>query len=200
MQLIFVASNMLRRLILLLFSLSFINTQTALPPFQALHTPQNTSGTPENTLQSSGLSYDTRSVPWNYLFGFTFTPQVNGTITRLGGYYNGTKTVYLWWFSDGSYLGSVSNYASNTWTYTDLESSVSVVSGIEYFVGVAINGSWGARIYFSDGNLPYTYGNVTINKSYYERGSFSSTTMPTNWDGVNLQYTWVVPDITFVPN
>ena len=178
---------MLRRLILLLFSLSFINTQTALPPFQALHTPQNTSGTPENTLQSSGLSYDTRSVPWNYLFGFTFTPQVNGT-----------KTVYLWRISDGSYLGSVSNYASNTWTYTDLESSVSVVSGTEYFVGVAINGSGGARIYFS--NLPNTYENVTINKSYYERGSFSSTTMPTNWDGVNVHYTWGVPDITFVPN
>jgi hypothetical protein len=36
------------------------------------------------------------NVNWNYTMGYNFTPQQNGKITKLGGYFNGTKTVYLW--------------------------------------------------------------------------------------------------------
>ena len=78
---------MLRRLTLLLFFLSFINAQIALPTFQGVHTPHSTtsSGTPENPAQSSGISTDYTNGRWYYLMGYRFTPQVDGTITQLIG-------------------------------------------------------------------------------------------------------------------
>ena len=189
------------KIIIVIFSFIISNGQIALPTFQGVNTSQsNSSGTTENPLQSTGLSPDYTNQPQNYLLGFTFTPQFNGTITQLGGYYNNTKAVYLWKFSDGSFLGSVSNSSSNNWTYTDLESPVSVTSGTEYYVAVAINGtSEGSRFRFYS-SLPNTFGNITINRSYYKSGSFNSTTMPTSWSGNNQSYTWGSPDITFIPN
>ncbi len=174
--------------------------QVALPTFQGVHTPQNTtSGTPENPLQSSGLSVNGSNYSWSYLLGYRFTPQVNGTITQLGGYYNGTKTVYLWRWSDGLYLGSVSNSSSNNWTYTNLDNSVSVSSGTEYYVAVAINGSGGS--YFRNINFPKTYGNITVNYTAYKYGNFNSTTIPSSFDrSTRTDNTYGLPDITFVPN
>ena len=194
---------MLKRIIPLLFFLSFINAQIALPTFQGVHTPQNTtSGTPENPLQSSGLSIAGINYRWQYLMGYRFTPQVNGTITQLGGYYNGTKTVYLWRWSDGYFLGSVSHTSSNSWTYTDLASSVSIASGTEYYVAVAINYTpAGAYIAFGGDRLPNTYGNITINYTAYKSGNFNSTTMPTSFNtSTRTDYTYGMPDITFVPD
>ena len=133
------------RIIIVIISFAMLNGQISLPTFQAVNATQNTSSaTPENPLQSSGTSVAGTNNGWQYLLGYRFTPQVNGTITQLGGYYNGTKTVYLWRWSDGLYLGSVSNSSSNNWTYTNLDNSISVSSGTEYYVAVAINGSGGS--------------------------------------------------------
>ena len=188
------------KMIPLLFFLSFINAQIALPTFQGVHTPQNTtSGTPENPLQSSGHSIYSSNHGWSYLLGYRFTPQVDGTITQLGGYYNGTKTVYLWRWSDGLYLGSVSNSSSNNWTYTNLDNSVSVSSGTEYYVAVAINGSGGS--YFRNINFPRTYGNIRVNYTAYKSGNFNSTTIPSSFDrSTRTDNTYGLPDITFVPD
>ena len=186
------------KIIIVIFSFIIFNGQIVLPTFQGVNATQNiSSGTPENPFQSSGLSPQHINIAWNYMFGFNFTPQVNGTITQLGGYYNGTKTVYLWRWSDGFYLGSVSNSSNNNWTYTDLESSISVTSGTQYFVAVAVNGSGGCRFNTS---LPKTYGNIVINRSYYKSGTFNSTTMPTSWSGNHQGYIWGSADITFIPD
>jgi hypothetical protein len=196
---------MLRRLTLLLFFLSFINAQMALPTFQGVHKPHTTtSGTPENPAQSSGLSTDLTGYGWHYLMGYRFTPQVGGTITQLGGLFDGTKNVYLWEWSSGNYLGSVSvSDPNNNWAYSDLSSAVSVTASTEYVVAVAVNGSGGARWRWVP-NLPNTYGNVTINSSVYKSGTFNSTTMPSSWNiGSSSAYTsymWGLADITFVPN
>ena len=132
--------------------------------------------------------------------GYRFTPQTNGTVTQLGGYYSGTKTVYLWRWSDGLFLGSVSNTSSNNWTYTNLETAASLTSGTEYFVGVALNGSGGAYVR-SNGSIPNTYGNIKINYSGYKQGNFSSNTMPTSWGSTTrTDYVFGLTDITFVPN
>ena len=85
--------------IILLFFSSFINAQIALPTFQGVHKPNaiaSASGTPENPLGSNMTPNYTNINSWNYMMGYGFTPQVNGTITQLGGYYNGAKTVRLW--------------------------------------------------------------------------------------------------------
>ena len=188
------------KIIIIIFSFIISNGQITLPTFQGVNASQsNSSGTPENPLQSTGLSPDYTNQPWNYLLGFTFTPQVNGTITQLGGYYNNTKTVYLWKFSDGSFLGSVSNSSSNNWTYTDLGSSISVTSGTEYYVAVAINGSGGS--YIRNLNFPQTYGNIRVNYTAYKSGNFNSTTFPSSFTrSTRTDNTYGMPDITFIPN
>ena len=193
--------NKTRFYIFITLMLNIVFAQMALPSFQAVHKPHSAaSGTPENPLQSSGLSLTGSNVSWNYLMGYRFTPQTNGTVTQLGGYYNGTKTVYLWRWSDGLFLGSVSNSSSNNWTYTSLETAASLTSGTEYFVGVALNGSGGAYIQ-ANGSLPNTYGNIKINYTVYKTGSFNSTTMPTSYTrDVEIGYYFGMSDITFVPN
>jgi len=193
--------NKTRFYIFITLMVNIVFAQIALPSFQAVHKPHNTaSGTPENPLQSSGLSLVGSNVGWVYLMGYRFTPQTNGTVTQLGGYYNGTKTVYLWRWSDGLFLGSVSNSSSNNWSYTNLETAASLTSGTEYFVGVAINGSGGAYVR-ANGSIPNTYGNIKINSSAYKYGNFSSNTMPTSWNSsTRTDYVFGMPDITFVPN
>ena len=194
--------NKTRFYIFITLMVNIVFAQMALPSFQAVHKPHSAaSGTPENPLQSSGLSLTGSNVSWNYLMGYRFTPQTNGTVTQLGGYYNGTKTVYLWRWSDGLFLGSVSNSSSNNWTYTNLETAASLTSGTEYFVGVALNNSGGAYIRAAGSGLPSTYGNIRINCSAYKYGSFSSNTMPTSWsNSTRTDYYYGLTDITFVPN
>ena len=196
---------MLRRIIPLLFFLSFINAQIALPTFQAVHKPHSTtstlSGTPENPLQSSGLSIRQRPSNYNYMMGYIFTPNVNGTITHIGGYFDGTKTTRLWQYSNGNLLASVSVSDPNySWTYADI-TDVSVTAGTKYVVATAMNGSGGARVSFSSDRLPNDYGNITINYSCYRSGSYDSDTYPSYWTLENrTDYTWGMSDITFVPD
>tara|TARA_A100001388_G_scaffold230529_1_gene182596 strand:- start:19 stop:597 length:579 start_codon:yes stop_codon:yes gene_type:complete len=188
------------KIIIVIISFIISNGQIALPTFQGVNASQNaSSGTPENPLQSSGRSVTGSNFGWSYLLGYRFTPQVNGTISQLGGYYNGTKTVYLWRWSDGSFLGSVSNSSSNNWTYTDLGSPVSVTSGTEYYVAVAINGSGGS--YIINLNFPQTYGNIRVNYTAYKSGNFNSTTFPSSFvTSTRTDNTYGMPDITFIPN
>ena len=197
---------MLRRFILLLFSLSFINAQIALPTFQAVHKPHSTtsSSIPENPAQSSGISPDYTGGAWNYLMGYRFTPQVDGTITQLGGLFDGTKNVYLWEWSNGNYLGSVSiSDPNNSWAYLNLSSAVSVSANTEYAVCVWVNSSGGVRIPFVD-RLPNTYGNITINSALLKNRWSESTTMPSSWNhggsSSYIYYMWGLADITFVPD
>ena len=161
---------MVNRILPLLLFLSGINAQIALPTFQAVHkTHSTTSGTPENPLQSSGLSITQYPTYWNYMMGYIFTPNVNGTITHIGGHIDGTKTTRLWQYSNGAFLASVSVPDPNySWTYADI-TDVSVTAGTKYVVATAMNNSGGARVSFSD-RLPNTYGNITINYTCYRSG------------------------------
>ena len=142
---------MVNRILPLLLFLSGINAQIALPTFQAVHkTHSTTSGTPENPLQSSGLSITQYPTYWNYMMGYIFTPNVNGTITHIGGHFDGTKTTRLWQYSNGNLLASVSVPDPNySWTYADI-TDVSVTAGTKYVVATAMNGSGSARVTFSD--------------------------------------------------
>ena len=133
------------------------------------------------------------------MMGYIFTPNVNGTITHIGGYFDGTKTTRLWQYSNGNLLASVSVPDPNySWTYADI-TDVSVTAGTKYVVATAMNNSGGARVSFSD-RLPNTYGNITINYSCYKSGSYNSDTYP-SWSRENrTDYTWGMSDITFVPD
>jgi|TARA_B110000116_G_C16601600_1_gene475235 hypothetical protein len=190
---------MLRRIIPLIFILSFINAQIALPTFHAVHKPHTTSsGTPENPLQSGGLSITQRSTSWNYMMGYIFTPNVNGTITHIGGYFDGTKTTRLWQYSNENLLASVSVPDPNySWAYADI-TDVSVTAGTKYVVATAMNGTGSAYITIS---LPITYGNITINYTCYKSGNYDSDTFPPSWSTeTETRWNYGLSDITFVPD
>tara|TARA_B100001564_G_scaffold78298_1_gene62699 strand:+ start:155 stop:715 length:561 start_codon:yes stop_codon:yes gene_type:complete len=180
---------------LLLFT--FLNAQIALPSFQGVHKPHTTtSGTPENPLGSNMTVSNQNINSWNYMMGYAFTPQVNGTVTQLGGYFNGAKTVRLWQRSNGNFLGSVSVSSNNNWSYENLSSSVSVNAGTEYVVAVYING--GGAYQYSWGG-PHTYGNVIVNTTLWKLG-YNSDTYPTWNRELYTNQMYGIADITFVPN
>ena len=194
---------MVWKIITLLFFFYTIKAQIALPTFQGIHNNQNNiTGTPEYPLQAvvSGLSLDYNDATWDYSIGYRFTPNVNGTITQLGGSFDGGHTVRLWKRSDGSFLGSVVvSDPNNSWSYVDLSSSVSVTSGDEYVVMVYSNSN-GMHRYRITGSFPQTAGNITINYSCYVR-YYNSDNYPSSWTHeTRTDYVWGVPDITFVPD
>ena len=97
--------------------------------------------------------------------GYKFTPQKDGQITKLCGYYSGTKRVRLF---DASYgvLASV-NVLSNgeDWSCSDI-TPVNVSNGSIYYVVADIASSGGC--YRSGAGLPKTCGDILINTSVYQ--------------------------------
>ena len=192
---------MLIRIIPLLFFFYVINAQIALPTFQGVHKPHTTTssicgGTPE-TPWGSNYSVTSTGGNYNHMMGYVFTPQVDGCITKLGGYFDGDKTVRLWKISSEELLAKVTVPDPNySWTYADI-TSVSVTAGEEYYVGGYINGG-GA--YTSNWNGPHTYGNIRI---IYNRWAhlYNSDTYATTFGSGN-QTRWLhgMVDITFVPD
>ncbi len=194
---------MLRRIILLLFSLSFINAQIALPTFQAVHKPHTTSGdcngTPETPVGSNIGSTTGTGYSWSYIMGYKFTPQVDGCITKLGGYFDGSKTARLWKVSSEELLAKVTvPDPNNSWTYADI-TPVTVTAGEQYFIGVSMGGSGGTYKYLGNTNtLPNTYGNIIIDIMAY-RNNYDSDTYPSSMYSTNA-YFYGMADITFVPD
>lgn len=99
-------------------------------------------------------------IAWDYTMGYHFTPKRSGTITWLGGYFNGTKTVYLWNKSTGALLAQATVSSANGWGYANID-PVRVTAGTTYTVAVYLAGSGGSYRY-SITALPQTYGDITI--------------------------------------
>jgi len=117
------------------------------------------------------------SGPVNYgsTMGYRFNPNYNGQITKLCGYFSGTKWVKLY---DASYtvLASSQITSSANWSCNAI-SPINVTSGNTYYVAVDVAGSGGYYLNFDTGNqLPKSCGNVTINASAYQSpsGTFNS--------------------------
>ena len=131
--------------------------------------------------------------------GYIFTPNVNGTITHIGGYFDGTKTTRLWQYSNGAFLASVSVPDPNySWTYANI-TDVSVTAGTKYVVATAMNNSGSAFLSFGSDQLPNTYGNITINNTCYKY-SYDSDTYPSWTRTDRTDANWGLSDVTFVPD
>ena len=113
--------------------------------------------TPLQSCESMPLTTD---VAYGCTMGYKFTPTVNGQVTKLGGYFNGTKTVRLF---DSNYnvLASASVTAANTWSYTAI-APVALSSGLVYYVVVDVAGSGGTYGASLNPALPSTCNNITI--------------------------------------
>ena len=169
-------------------------SQVALPTFQGAHRAERPAETPwgSNAGSPTGTNQS-----WNYLMGYKFTPQTSGKVTKLGGYFIGAKTLRLWRVSSGELLGKVSvSDPNNSWAYADII-PVTVTSGVQYLVGVALAGSGG--VYKSGRNYPTTYGNIRIDNTFW-RSNYDSDTYPSPFTGTNTNYNYGMTDITFVPD
>ena len=169
-------------------------SQVALPTFQGAHRAERPAETPWGSNAGSPTS---TGINWTYMMGYKFTPQTNGKVTKLGGYFDGTKTLRLWRVSSGELLGKVSvSDPNNSWAYADI-TPVTVTSGVQYLVGVALAGSGG--VYKSGRNYPTTYGNIRIDNTFW-RSNYDSDTYPSPFTGTNTNYNYGMTDITFVPD
>ena len=168
-------------------------SQVALPTFQGAHRAERPAETPWGSNAGSPTS---TGHSWNYLMGYKFTPQANGKVTKLGGYFNGTKTLRLWRVSSGELLGKVSVSDNNSWAYADI-TRVTVTSGVQYLVAAYLAGN-GAS-YKSGQSFPTTYGNIRIDSAIYKSG-YDSDTYPSSFTNELTSAMYGMADITFVPD
>lgn len=129
------------------------------------------------------------NIGWEYTMGYSFTPTSSGQITKLGGYFNGTKTVTLW-NSSGTALASASVACANTWCAQAI-TPVSVSSGQTYYVGVYLASSGGA--YFNLAN-PQTATGLTLNGSVYQSGNAN---LALSNLGIAANYWYGAADVVF---
>ena len=133
---------------------------------------------------------------WNYAMGYHFTPLVNGQITHLGGYFNGTKVVKLFNKATGAQLASVTVTSANGWSYSAISPVVNVSAGTTYTVAVYLAGSGGSYRSPLSSTLPRTFGNIRIKGSTYTDTSSNSNARPTD-TVTSVMYGQA--DIGFVP-
>ena len=147
---------------------------------------------PETPWQTNGSGTLQTDVAWNYNMGYQFVPQVSGKITKLGGFFNGTKTVRLY-DSSGSTLAFTDVTAANTWVYKAVN-PVAVTAGQTYTVAVNLAGSGGSYRSLGTSPLPKTFGQIQILKSVYRA---TSDLIPTSG---NVTSMYGQADIEFVPD
>ncbi|OGE02630.1 hypothetical protein A2196_00100, partial [Candidatus Curtissbacteria bacterium RIFOXYA1_FULL_41_14] len=123
-------------------------TATPTPSPQSTPTPTPTptpspAGSGETPWQTGqhGTLYTNRT--WVYTMGYKFTPKVSGQVTKLGGFFNGTKKVYLWDVSTKTQLAIADVSSANAWSYTQI-SPVNVTAGRAYMVAVNVAGYGGS--------------------------------------------------------
>lgn len=127
---------------------------------------------------------------WDYTMGYHFTPRRSGTITWLGGYFNGAKKVYLWNKASGVLLAEAVVSAANGWGYANIN-PVSVEAGTTYTVAAYMAGSGGSYRYGIT-TFPRTYEDITIEGTTWITGSGRPT----------LNYTTIMygqVDVGFAP-
>lgn len=130
------------------------------------------------------------NIAWNSTMGYNFTPSISGQITKLGGFFNGTKTVYLWNKATGALLKQATVSSSNNWSYAIIE-PVSVEAGVTYTVAAYLAGSGGSyRVVIN--TFPRTYEDIRIEGTAY----ISGNQRPTN---NYCCYMYGQVDIEFVP-
>ncbi|GAI21209.1 unnamed protein product, partial [marine sediment metagenome] len=110
---------------------------------------------------------------WNYSMGYKFTANTNGQVTKLCGFFSGTKWVRLY-NSSYSVLASAQIISSANWSCTSI-TPVNLTAGSVYYVAAEIASSGG--YYRSGVSLAGCTNGITINASAYQTpsGTFNAS-------------------------
>ena len=153
--------------------------------------------TPWKTTVGNGTSMSNLNWP-GYMTGYEFTPLSDGEITQLGGFFNGTKKVYLF-NSSNVQLAVASATDNNSWGYVTID-PVAVTQGERYTVAVA-TGWGGASMYIGQPGFgfgpafptfPHVVDDIRIERAVFGFGSSRPT-----WEIFGQM--WGQPDLVFVP-
>ncbi len=147
---------------------------------------------PWRNYQGGGLSTD---VVWDYTMGYQFTPEVGGRVTRLCGFFNGTKEVRLYDRVTGAVLSRVAVTSANAWSCASI-APVSVVAGSAYTVAVVLAGSGGSSRSVIPA-LPQTWNSVRVDGSCYVPGTIGE---PCASSGLIPDTMYGQADIGFLPD
>lgn len=153
----------------------------------------DTTAQPQYTWKDNAAGTLSTDITWDYAMGYHFTPQVNGTIDQIGGFFNGTKIVKLFNKSTGALLGQTTVTANNSWNYGFI-TPVTVQAGVQYSVVAYLAGS-GATVRQLGGYFfPKTFGSIRIDGSTYISTSSNPNAIPTF---TNRHWMWGQADIRF---
>ncbi|OGY23343.1 MAG: hypothetical protein A2Y57_00040 [Candidatus Woykebacteria bacterium RBG_13_40_7b] len=109
----------------------------------------------------TGTSYP---ISWTASLGYKFRPQVNGQVTKLCGYFSGTKWVKLY-NSAYTVLAQTQITASGNWVCSSV-TPVNLTSSSVYYVVVELGGSGG--FYRTSPGLPKICNSVAIDACVYQ--------------------------------
>jgi hypothetical protein len=152
----------------------------------------NNTSTPATALYTPFDGFAATDIGWDYTMGYGFTPNKTITVTALGGFFNGTKTVYLYNRSTLAVLASAGATAANGWGYASI-APVTLTAGTPYSVGVYLAGSGGAYRY-SLRSMPSVVADASIDGTCYR---FSSTAEPCSYSGVISGVDYGMADIQY---
>src|SRR3989338_3032341 len=124
------------------------------------------SSSPQTPWQTNAYGTLSTNIAYQYAMGYHFTPLVNGQLTGLGGFFNGTKTVKLFNRATGVLLASATVTAATTWAKPAI-SPVAVTAGTTYPVAVYPAGSGGSRRSSLSPTLPRPLGDIRLDASTY---------------------------------
>jgi len=133
-------------------------------------------------------------VAWPYTMGYGFTPNKTITVTALGGFFNGAKTVYLYDRTTGAVLASATATAANSWGYAPI-SPVVLTKSSPYSIGVNLAGSGGAYR-ASMTSMPTSLTDATIDGSCYR---YASTAEPCASSGLIAGVNYGMADFKYLP-
>lgn len=100
--------------------------------------------------------------------GYGFKPNKTIVVTALGGFFNGTKTVYLFDRTNGAVLASAAVSSANGWAYTPI-APVTLLVNNPYSVAVYSAGAGSYR--GSMASMPSTLADATIEGTCYRAGN-----------------------------
>src|SRR5436305_1860987 len=136
-------------------------------------------------------------VAGDYAAGYAFTPNKTLTVTSLGGFFNGTRTVSLYNRATGAVLASASVTSSNGWAYISI-TPVTLAAGTAYSVAVSTVASYspgGGPSRSGLSSMPSALADASVDGTCYrpantgEPCAYSGLIAGVDYGMADLQYT-----------
>lgn len=134
------------------------------------------------------------NVAGHFAAGYHFTPQVDGFVVELGGYFNGTHTVKLIERSTGQIIRAQTVTDNNSWSFVPII-PFKLKANVGYTVAVYVDG--GGSIFSNVATLPRVYNEVRIDGTTFISTLNDPNAIPTN---ILTDVMYGQADIRFAPD